>query len=160
MFLTSAMLMLLRINATSACKHAPPCLPALWVGLLAHHAPHLVLHVCRRETFNHLASWLEDARQHANPNMTIMFIGNKSDLTVSSLAGMAATEGGSSTRLCRRNVYGWNMICPCKTRTKHIVIWTTGLGSCRCCLLPSVPLVLHDTHLLVCPVALHSTAVR
>ncbi|GAV84447.1 LOW QUALITY PROTEIN: Ras domain-containing protein [Cephalotus follicularis] len=31
-----------------------------------------------RETFNHLASWLEDARQHANPNMTIMLIGNKS----------------------------------------------------------------------------------
>ncbi len=38
---------------------------------------------CRRETFNHLASWLEDARQHANPNMTIMLIGNKSDLNVS-----------------------------------------------------------------------------
>lgn len=37
----------------------------------------------RRETFNHLASWLEDARQHANPNMTIMLIGNKSDLSVS-----------------------------------------------------------------------------
>ena len=36
----------------------------------------------RRETFNHLASWLEDARQHANPNMTIMLIGNKCDLTV------------------------------------------------------------------------------
>ncbi len=41
---------------------------------------------CRRETFNHLASWLEDARQHANPNMTIMLIGNKSDLTVSAAA--------------------------------------------------------------------------
>ncbi|XP_029152409.1 ras-related protein RABB1b isoform X2 [Arachis hypogaea] len=35
----------------------------------------------RRETFNHLASWLEDARQHANPNMTIMLIGNKCDLS-------------------------------------------------------------------------------
>ena len=34
----------------------------------------------RRETFNHLASWLEDARQHANSNMTIMLIGNKCDL--------------------------------------------------------------------------------
>lgn len=44
---------------------------------------HLPLH--RRETFNHLASWLEDARQHANPNMTIMLIGNKNDLTVSPL---------------------------------------------------------------------------
>jgi GTPase SAR1 family protein len=27
-----------------------------------------------------LASWLEDARQHANSNMTIMLIGNKCDL--------------------------------------------------------------------------------
>lgn len=35
---------------------------------------------CRRETFNHLASWLEDARQHANANMTVMLIGNKCDL--------------------------------------------------------------------------------
>ena len=34
----------------------------------------------RRETFNHLPSWLDDARQHSNSNMTIMLIGNKSDL--------------------------------------------------------------------------------
>ena len=34
----------------------------------------------RRETFNHLTSWLDDARQHANGNMTIMLIGNKCDL--------------------------------------------------------------------------------
>jgi len=31
----------------------------------------------RRETFNHLTTWLEDARQHSNSNMTIMLIGNK-----------------------------------------------------------------------------------
>ncbi|MFS7934981.1 putative small GTPase, P-loop containing nucleoside triphosphate hydrolase [Helianthus anomalus] len=36
--------------------------------------------VCSRETFNHLNSWLQDARQHANANMTIMLIGNKCDL--------------------------------------------------------------------------------
>jgi hypothetical protein len=30
----------------------------------------------RRDTFNHLTSWLEDAQQHANSNMTIMLIGN------------------------------------------------------------------------------------
>ncbi len=42
----------------------------------------------RRETFNHLASWLEDARQHANPNMTIMLIGNKSDLSVGRAVGL------------------------------------------------------------------------
>ena len=33
-----------------------------------------------RDTFNHLTSWLDDARQHANSNMTIMLIGNKCDL--------------------------------------------------------------------------------
>ena len=41
----------------------------------------LAYDITRRETFDHLASWLEDARQHANPNMTIMLIGNKSDIT-------------------------------------------------------------------------------
>uniref|UniRef100_A0A0E0DF61 Uncharacterized protein n=1 Tax=Oryza meridionalis TaxID=40149 RepID=A0A0E0DF61_9ORYZ len=41
----------------------------------------LVYDITRRETFNHLASWLEDARQHANANMTIMLVGNKSDLS-------------------------------------------------------------------------------
>lgn len=40
----------------------------------------LVYDITRRETFTHLSTWLEDARQHANPNMTIMLIGNKCDL--------------------------------------------------------------------------------
>jgi len=40
----------------------------------------LVYDITRRETFNHLTSWLEDARQHSNANMTIMLIGNKTDL--------------------------------------------------------------------------------
>ncbi|XP_073153149.1 ras-related protein RABB1c-like [Henckelia pumila] len=40
----------------------------------------LVYDITRRDTFNHLASWLEDARQHANANMSIMLIGNKCDL--------------------------------------------------------------------------------
>jgi len=40
----------------------------------------LVYDVTRRETFESLATWLEDARQHANPNITIMLIGNKADL--------------------------------------------------------------------------------
>ncbi|PIA51548.1 hypothetical protein AQUCO_01100419v1 [Aquilegia coerulea] len=41
----------------------------------------LVYDITRRETFNHLANWLEDARQHANPNMAITLIGNKCDLS-------------------------------------------------------------------------------
>ncbi|CAN7118705.1 unnamed protein product, partial [Brassica rapa subsp. narinosa] len=40
----------------------------------------ILFFVGRREAFNHLASWLEDVRQHANGNMTIMLIGNKCDL--------------------------------------------------------------------------------
>eukprot|EP00736_Rhodelphis_marinus_P011208 Rmarinus@m.5816 len=40
----------------------------------------LVYDITRRETFNHLTSWLEDARQHSSSNMTIMLIGNKCDL--------------------------------------------------------------------------------
>lgn len=40
----------------------------------------MLLFLFRRDTFEHLTSWLEDARQHANPSMTIMLIGNKSDL--------------------------------------------------------------------------------
>ncbi|XP_063157596.1 ras-related protein Rab-2B isoform X1 [Candoia aspera] len=40
----------------------------------------LVYDITRRETFNHLYSWLEDAQQHSSAHMVIMLIGNKSDL--------------------------------------------------------------------------------
>ncbi|XP_066484041.1 ras-related protein Rab-2B [Tiliqua scincoides] len=40
----------------------------------------LVYDITRRETFNHLTSWLEDARNHSNTHMVIILIGNKSDL--------------------------------------------------------------------------------
>ncbi|KAJ9451260.1 Ras-related protein RABB1c [Diplonema papillatum] len=40
----------------------------------------LVYDVTRRETFDHLQSWLTDARDNANTNMAIMLIGNKCDL--------------------------------------------------------------------------------
>ncbi|XP_064937545.1 ras-related protein RABB1c-like [Musa acuminata AAA Group] len=40
----------------------------------------LVYDITRRETFNHLASWLEDLSEHAGANVTIMLIGNKCDL--------------------------------------------------------------------------------
>uniref|UniRef100_A0A8C6IH30 RAB2A, member RAS oncogene family n=1 Tax=Mus spicilegus TaxID=10103 RepID=A0A8C6IH30_MUSSI len=40
----------------------------------------LVYDITRRDTFNHLTTWLEDARQHFNSNMVITLIGNKSDL--------------------------------------------------------------------------------
>lgn len=40
----------------------------------------LVYDITRRESFKHLGRWLEEAKQNGNPNMTIMLIGNKSDL--------------------------------------------------------------------------------
>jgi len=40
----------------------------------------LVYDITQRHTFNHLTSWLEDARQHSTSNMVIMLIGNKCDL--------------------------------------------------------------------------------
>lgn len=40
----------------------------------------LVYDVTRRETFGHLQSWLEDAKANSNTAITIMLIGNKSDL--------------------------------------------------------------------------------
>lgn len=54
------------------------CFCWLFVDCVDHNKGNCSLF--RRETFNHLANWLEDARQHANPNMTIMLIGNKCDL--------------------------------------------------------------------------------
>jgi Ras-related protein Rab-2A len=39
-----------------------------------------VYDITRRDTFNHLTRWLEEAKQNSNPNMVIMLIGNKSDL--------------------------------------------------------------------------------
>jgi len=36
--------------------------------------------VTKRESFEHLAQWIEDARQHGNEHMTIMLVGNKVDL--------------------------------------------------------------------------------
>jgi Ras-related protein Rab-2A len=40
-----------------------------------------VYDVTRRETFDNLSSWLEDCRAHANPNMVIMLVANKADVT-------------------------------------------------------------------------------
>lgn len=40
----------------------------------------LVYDITRRETFNHLTRWLEEARQNANANMVILLVGNKLDM--------------------------------------------------------------------------------
>jgi len=40
----------------------------------------LVYDITRRETFDHLTTWLEDCRKYSNSNIVIMLIGNKCDL--------------------------------------------------------------------------------
>lgn len=40
----------------------------------------MVYDITRRSTYNHLTSWLTDARNLTNPNTVIYLIGNKSDL--------------------------------------------------------------------------------
>lgn len=56
----------------------------------------LVYDITRRDTFNHLVSWLDDARQHAHSNMTVMLVGNKSDLHAR--RAVSAEEGEAFAR--------------------------------------------------------------
>ena len=39
-----------------------------------------ILKIYRRDTFNHVSRWLEEARSNGNPNMVVLLVGNKSDL--------------------------------------------------------------------------------
>lgn len=53
-----------------------------WMMIASFHFPDFIimgasLSPYRRDTFNHLTTWLEDARQHSSSNMVIMLIGNK-----------------------------------------------------------------------------------
>ena len=43
----------------------------------------LVYDITRRQTFSHITSWLQDARNLTNPQTVIMLIGNKQDLEAS-----------------------------------------------------------------------------
>ena len=40
----------------------------------------LVYDITSRETYNHLTSWLTDARTLASPDIVVVLVGNKSDL--------------------------------------------------------------------------------
>lgn len=40
----------------------------------------LVYDITRKDTFDHILSWLEDARAHSNSDMSIILVGNKADL--------------------------------------------------------------------------------
>lgn len=51
----------------------------------------LVYDVTRRETFEHLQSWLSECKENSNMDLTILLIGNKSDLMH---ARVVSTEEG------------------------------------------------------------------
>lgn len=40
----------------------------------------LVYDITKRQSFDHVARWLEELRSHADKNIVIMLVGNKSDL--------------------------------------------------------------------------------
>lgn len=40
----------------------------------------LVYDISRRDSFEHVTKWLEEAKQNSNPNIVIMLVGNKKDL--------------------------------------------------------------------------------
>eukprot|EP01015_Nassula_variabilis_P001979 TRINITY_DN1106_c0_g1_i2.p1 TRINITY_DN1106_c0_g1~~TRINITY_DN1106_c0_g1_i2.p1 ORF type:complete len:215 (+),score=46.79 TRINITY_DN1106_c0_g1_i2:67-711(+) len=40
----------------------------------------LVYDITRRDTFNHVSRWLDEARQNGNPQMTFILVGNKADM--------------------------------------------------------------------------------
>ncbi|XP_026516720.1 ras-related protein Rab-14-like isoform X2 [Terrapene carolina triunguis] len=62
----------------------------------------LVYDITRRETFNHLTSWLEDARQHSSSNMVIMLIGNKRPSLTQPRKSTGRSSRGSLTSTTRR----------------------------------------------------------
>jgi Ras-related protein Rab-2A len=45
-----------------------------------HNGSYTLL-IFRRETLNHLATWLKEERQHASANVITVLIGNKCDLS-------------------------------------------------------------------------------
>ncbi|EFJ13202.1 rab family GTPase [Selaginella moellendorffii] len=51
----------------------------------------LVYDITRKQTFEHVARWLEELRNHADNNVVIMMVGNKSDLSNSRT--MSVEEG-------------------------------------------------------------------
>jgi len=50
----------------------------------------IVYDISRRDTFEHVASWLEDCRKYSSPNIVVMLIGNKCDIAES--ARQVSTE--------------------------------------------------------------------
>jgi hypothetical protein len=92
----------------------------------------LVYDITRRSTYNHLQSWLNDARNLTNPNTVIFLIGNKSDLEAQVQEGM---------RLDCAWCHAWGVVTmPCW----FDVVCKQLCSGCSC------GWVLRNTHVVVC----------
>lgn len=61
----------------------------------------LVYDMTKRQSFDHMARWLEELRGHADKNIVIMLIGNKSDLgTLRAVPMEDAMEFAERENLC------------------------------------------------------------
>lgn len=61
----------------------------------------LVYDISKRQSFDHVAKWLEELREHADKNITIMLVGNKSDLAhLRAVPIEDAKEFSERERLC------------------------------------------------------------
>lgn len=61
-------------------SHAVRCVSALFPRKSAAGPCDCIRAIHRRDTFNHVSRWLEEARSNGNPNMVVLLVGNKSDL--------------------------------------------------------------------------------
>jgi len=52
----------------------------------------LVYDITRRETFEHVQEWLEELREAADPHISIILVGNKSDIAAEDKAKRAVSE--------------------------------------------------------------------
>ena len=57
----------------------------------------------RRDTFEHLITWLEDCRRYSSHNIVIMLIGNKSD--IEDKREVTREEGLNPTGVCLESVF-------------------------------------------------------
>lgn len=61
----------------------------------------LVYDITKRQSFDHIARWLEELRGHADKNIVIMLVGNKSDLeTLRAVSTEDAKDFAQRENLC------------------------------------------------------------
>ncbi|BFZ56098.1 hypothetical protein PYCC9005_003140 [Savitreella phatthalungensis] len=58
----------------------------------------LVFDISRRQTFEHALTWLNDLRQHADPNIAVMLVGNKLDLAAAGERQVSTDEAAAWAR--------------------------------------------------------------